>query len=134
MLKKIIVGVICVCFVTGVIFCGRYLYQTWKYKKIVADIVIEEPDLSALADGVYHGSFDAILVAADVSVEVKDKKIKDIVINKHKTERGQKAEVITKEVLSAQSLKVDTISGATNSSKVILKAIDNALKGGSGEE
>ena len=134
MLKKVIVGVICVCVMTGVIFCGRYLYQTWKYKKIIADIVIEEPDLTALADGVYNGSFDAILVAADVSVQVEDKKITNITINKHKNERGKKAEAITAEVLAAQSLKVDTISGATNSSKVILKAIDNALSDGTNEE
>jgi uncharacterized protein with FMN-binding domain len=134
MLKRVIVGVICVCVVTGVIFCGRYLYQTWKYKKIIADIVIEEPDLTAITDGIYHGSFDAILVAADVSVKVEDKKIANIVIDKHKNERGRKAEAITAEVISAQSLKVDTISGATNSSKVILKAIDNALNNGSSEE
>ncbi|NOW05431.1 uncharacterized protein with FMN-binding domain [Clostridium beijerinckii] len=31
-------------------------------------------------------------------------------------------------VVKAQSLQVDTISGATNSSKTILKAIENALK------
>lgn len=134
MLKKVIVGIICVCVVTGVIFCGKYLYQTWKYKKIIADIVIEEPDLTVLADGVYQGSFNAILVAAEVSVEVEDNKITNITIDKHKNERGKKAEAITAEVVAAQSLKVDTISGATNSSKVILKAIDNALNDGSREE
>ena len=46
----------------------------------------------------------------------------------NKTERGQKAEQVTQEVISSQSLKVDIVSGATNSSKVILKAIENALE------
>lgn len=33
-------------------------------------------------------------------------------------------------VVNAQSLQVDTISGATNSSKTILKAMENALISG----
>jgi uncharacterized protein with FMN-binding domain len=48
---------------------------------------------------------------------------------KHRNGRGAAAEAITGKVISAQSLKVDTISGATMSSKVILLAIESALKG-----
>ena len=68
--------------------------------------------------------------AAKVSVTVKDNKITDITLLNHKNERGKPAEVIPEKVLKAQSLQVDTISGATNSSKVILKAIENALMSG----
>lgn len=68
------------------------------------------------------------MVAADVSATVRNHKITDIKILRHKNERGQRAEVIPQRVLAAQSLKVDTVSGATNSSKVILKAIENALE------
>jgi uncharacterized protein with FMN-binding domain len=41
--------------------------------------------------------------------------------------KGKPAEVIPQKVMDAQSLQVDTISGVTSSSKVILKAIEKAL-------
>ncbi|MCX7922534.1 MAG: FMN-binding protein [Clostridia bacterium] len=125
--KKIIIGAICVVLISVGALGGRYLYQTWKYKEIISEIAISNPNLSKVEDGVYKGSFDAILVAADVSVTVEGHKIKDIKIDKHVYDRGQKGETITNKVLSSQSLQVDTVSGATNSSKVILKAIENAL-------
>ena len=46
---------------------------------------------------------------------------------KHRHGRGAAAEVIPDAVLRQQTLGVDAISGATYSSKVILKAIDDAL-------
>jgi len=108
-------------------FGGRYLYQTWEYKKIVSEIKIQNPDLSTIEHGVYRGFFDAILVAADVSVTVEGNRIESIKIEKHKNEKGKSAEAITDRVIAEQSIEVDAISGATNSSKVILKAIENAL-------
>ena len=87
-------------------------------------------DLSKVSDGKYTGSCDAVYVGAKVSITVKDNKIVDIILLNHKNERGKPAEVIPGKVVEAQSLKVDTISGATNSSKVILKAIENALETG----
>jgi uncharacterized protein with FMN-binding domain len=84
-------------------------------------------DLTKVSDGKYTGFCDAVLVASEVSVTVKNNKIEDIILLSHKTERGQSAEVIPEKVLEAQSLQVDTITGATNSSKVILKSIENAL-------
>ena len=87
-------------------------------------------DLSNISDGKYTGSCDAVYVGAEVSVTVKDHKITDITLLNHKNERGKPAEVIIENVIKAQSLQVDTISGATNSSKVILKAIENALISG----
>ncbi len=127
MYKKIILAVVCIAVISIGILGGRYLYQTWEYKRLISEIVISNPNISKLPDGVYEGSYNAILVAADVSVTVEGKKIKEIKLNKHKNERGLKAEAITDKVIAAQSLEVDAVSGATNSSRVILKAIDNAL-------
>ena len=45
----------------------------------------------------------------------------------HRTERGESALAIVDEILEAQSFDVDVVSGATNSSKKILKAVENAL-------
>ena len=53
-----------------------------------------------------------MIVAAEVAVTVKDHKIANIVLLSHKNGRGKPAEVIPEKVLKAQSLQVDTISGA----------------------
>jgi len=128
--KKIVFSVVCIIILTICIFGGRYLISVQKYKNIIKDLKISSVDLSKVKDGKYIGSFDSGFVGAKVSVTVKDHKIVDIVLLNHKTERGKSAEVIPGKVLEAQSLQVDTISGATNSSKVILKSIENALKAG----
>ena len=128
--KRTILGVICVGVLIGAIFGGKYLISVQKYKKIVKEIKISSVDLSKISNGTYIGSCDALVVAATVSVTVKDHKIINITILKHKTERGKPAEVIPEKVVKAQSLQVDTITGATNSSKIILKSIENALNTG----
>ncbi|MFT5873615.1 MAG: hypothetical protein ACI8WT_002562 [Clostridium sp.] len=125
--KKIVVGGVCIIVLVGVIIGGKYLISVQKYKKVVNEIKIGSVDLTKVSDGKYTGSCDAVFVAAEVSVTVKDKKIEDIILLSHKTERGKIAEAIPKNVIKAQSLQVDTITGATNSSKVILKSIENAL-------
>lgn len=107
---------------------GLYMYRVSTYKSIISNIVITNPDLMACEDGWYEGSFDAIMVTAKVGVAIEDHRIVKIDLLHHKTDRGESAEPITEHVLAAQSLEVDTISGATNSSKVILKAIEDALE------
>jgi len=126
--KKIILTVVGLGVVGGIIFGTTYFINLQKYKKAIQTISISNNDFSAVKDGTYKGSYDAMRIAADVSVTVSNHKITDIKLLRHKNERGQKAEVIPKKVIEAQSLAVDTVTGATNSSKVILKAIENALE------
>lgn len=114
----------------GGYFVTTYLIQLREYKKRIADISITNVNLSKIPDGFYTGSYDAIMIAAKVRVDIIDHNIQNITILYHKNERGKKAEVIVKEIKSAQSLNVDTITGATNSSRVILKAVQNALDSG----
>ena len=45
----------------------------------------------------------------------------------HRNERGKAAEVIVGNVVATQEINVDAVSGATNSSNVIKKAIENAI-------
>ncbi|ALB45934.1 FMN-binding protein [Clostridium beijerinckii] len=129
-IKNIMIIVICIVALSGGFFGINYLISLYNYKKIVSEIDIKSVDLSNVHDGTYTGSFDAIFVGAEVEVTVKNKKITDLKLLNHKTERGKPAEVIVDDVKKKQSLHVDTISGATNSSKVILKAIENALESG----
>jgi len=118
-----VIGIVVVCSVLAI----NYLKRISNYKEKVNNIVIEEVNIDNKKDGKYIGEFDADVIYAKVEVEIKNKKISNINIIEHKNERGTPAEVIPKKVVDAQSLKVDVVSGATNSSKVILKAIENAL-------
>lgn len=93
-------------------------------------IIIENVDLQKVKDGVYEGEYEIFPVKAAVSIKVKNHKITEIEITKHREGKGEKAETIIEDVIRAQSLDVDTISGATRSSKCILKAIENALQRG----
>jgi uncharacterized protein with FMN-binding domain len=104
--------------------------QLKEYRQRVDAIQIENIDLQKVKDGEYTGEFDAILVKVEVRVKVRDHRITDIVLVRHENGRGKPAEVITQSVIEKQSLQVDTISGATASSKVILESIEQALKQG----
>ena len=90
-------------------------------------IEIPEVDMSEIEDGVYIGTYTAFPVSAEVSVTVKDNSITNIQILKHINGQGAPAEIITDRVVESQSLQVDSVTGATYSSKVILCAIKNAL-------
>lgn len=91
-------------------------------------MVIEDVDLDQVSDGMYIGDYSAFPVAVQVDVTVKDHAITGINLVKHQNGQGGSAEVIPQMVVDAQSLQVDTISGATYSSKVILLAIHDALQ------
>ena len=93
------------------------------------DIIITEPDLSGVEDGMYVGEYVTTLVSARVVVTVQHNTIVDIEIMEHKCGMGKPAEAIVDDVLDSRSLQVDTVSGATLSSKVILKAVENAVTG-----
>jgi uncharacterized protein with FMN-binding domain len=85
-------------------------------------------DFSQIPDGVYEGEYAAIPVAAVVAVTVQDGKVLAIDLLRHDNGQGKAAEVIPDHVVQAQSLQVDVITGATYSSKAILKAIEMALE------
>ncbi|EMS73218.1 FMN-binding protein [Ruminiclostridium cellobioparum] len=127
-IKRAIIGVLALAVAGGIFFGLRYYMQLQEYKKRIEGIVISRVDLSNVRDGSYRGSFDAIFVGAEVVVQVKNHTIERIDLVKHKNERGAKAEAIVDKIISEQSVTVDVISGATNSSKVILKAVENALE------
>ncbi len=63
-----------------------------------------------------------------MEVKIQTNQITDITLLEHQTGEGQSAEVIVQDVLAAQSLEVDVITGATYSSILILKAIEDALE------
>ena len=93
----------------------------------LAEETIPDINLSDISDGVYEGSYSVFPVSVKVEVAVENHTIKSIDLIEHKHGKGSAAEVIPGMVVEAQSLDVDAVSGATYSSKVILKAIKDAL-------
>ena len=82
-----------------------------------------------LVDGVYEGSYKAGPNKALVKVTIKDKRLVKIDIVKHRAWKGKKAEsIIPMRIIEYQSTKVDVVTGATNSSRVIMNAVQKAIE------
>lgn len=106
------------------ILCGlMILFSCQDYE----EIVIEEVALNSVKDGSYIGECNETLVKVRVKVDIRNHKIENIEILQHQCGKGKKANKIVQDVMKQQSLQVDAISGATYSSKVLLKAIERAL-------
>ena len=85
-----------------------------------------------LEDGEYRGSAEGHRAPIKVSVLVEANEINEIRIVSQEESPGIGDEAmaeLSQSLLAEQSLEVDLVSGATNSSEAFLKAIDNALTG-----
>jgi uncharacterized protein with FMN-binding domain len=90
------------------------------------------PDLTRKPDGIYEGSYHVKGTpnSATVEVSLENGKITDVtIVKRFASWIGARADKITKSIVAAQSLDVDSISGATSSSKAILMACQTALEG-----
>lgn len=106
-----------------------YLVSVRLYRRTVANISFVHTDASGIKDGIYIGEFDVKFIYAKVKVSVSDGRITKIELLEHKNDRGGAAEAIIEEIIAMQKIDVDAVSGATNSSQIIKKAVDNALSG-----
>lgn len=125
--KRIGVSVVLLLLFLGLICMGAYLKSVADYKRAVKETALNDVDISEVPDGVYIGEYDVNFIYAKVEVTVQDGVIADIAILEHKNGRGKSAEVITDRIIEEQKIDVDAVSGATNSSVVIKKAVENAL-------
>jgi len=87
-----------------------------------------EPE--GLKDGVYEGEYKKGINKAVVKVIITDGKIGEIELVKHTASWiGKKAnEIIPQRIVEQQSTQVDAVSGATNSSRVIMNAVQKAIE------
>ena len=111
----------------AVILAALLIGCTTAYKSLQASL----PDISGKPDGVYRGEYDVSGTPVKVILDVvlKGGRMAQINIVKHSSSPiGKKAEAITGPIIEKQSLDVDSVSGATASSKGILKAVENALQ------
>lgn len=104
-----------------------YYIDFTQYNQKIASIKLQGIECSGLKDGTYLGEYDAGYIYAQVSVTVTDGAVTDIRLLEHRHQRGQTAEQIINDIITSQTIDVDAVSGATNSSLVIKKAVENAL-------
>lgn len=127
-IKGKIILVIVIVFVIGALILLNYLNSFKKYQNNISNINFVNINASDVPDGSYIGEYDVKFIYAKVNVSVKDGKIIDIELVEHRNERGENAENIKEYIIEQQKINVDVIAGATNSSQVIKKAVDNAIE------
>jgi uncharacterized protein with FMN-binding domain len=93
---------------------------------------LDAVDFSKLDDGIYHGAYAGGMYKWRVNacdVTVTDGKVRDIqlVVSQDPGGKNTQHEALYERVIAAQSLQVDTISGATLTSKAYLQCVENAL-------
>ena len=128
--KNLIILIVIIVLFLSLIFGTVYLKRVANYKQAVKETTFDNINISDVSDGVYIGEYDVDFIYVKVEVTVDNGEITNINILEHKNGRGESAEVIVSEIISEQKIDVDAISGATNSSTTIKKAVENALKKG----
>lgn len=120
----IIIGVITLAVIAGIV-AVKNIENEFENLKAVE---ISNVDFTKFEDGDYLGNYEVFPISVKVSVTIKGKKITNINLVEHKNGQGKNAEMLIPQVIEKQTLKLDTISGATSSSIVILKAVEDAFK------
>lgn len=108
-------------FIVGKIIIGNMVRN-------VQNISVSMPDILSVQDGNYIGEYSITPVHVKVEVSVSNHRITNITISQHDNGLGSTAESIVNDVVQEQSLDIDAVSGATVSSKCILKAVENAIE------
>jgi uncharacterized protein with FMN-binding domain len=89
---------------------------------------INNVNLAGTADGDYSGKYCEGRWCYDLTVIVKDHKIKDIKLNNDVMNMFRKQHnILTKRIIDEQRVNVDGISGTTITTKAFLKDIENAF-------
>lgn len=95
----------------------------------IRDDVIREPDLPAVPDGTYVGALAGSRFANQVQVTMADGRITRIELLKP-ISGGDTAGIgagVVVAVLAGQTLQIDTVGGASITTKAYLKSIEDAL-------
>jgi len=103
-----------------------------KEHREAASLPLDAVDFQRLDDGVYHGAYAGGMYRwraneCDVSVENGRVTAVQQAASGDPGAENTDAAMLYERVIQAQSLQVDTISGATLSSKAYLQCVENAL-------
>ncbi|MBC8376131.1 MAG: FMN-binding protein [FCB group bacterium] len=91
---------------------------------------IGNPDLTLVPDGIHRGSVSYSGFEYTVAVKVSESMIVGIgIVQNRGSEYARFAEAIIPRVIKQQTPNVDGITGATTTSKCLMKAVETALEG-----
>jgi uncharacterized protein with FMN-binding domain len=116
-----------VLFAAIIFFNSCVFFDLNKESHQLKEMKIENIDISKIKDGEYIGECIMAVKTAKVRVSVKKGTITKIDLLTHDYGPGHKAEGIVNRIIEERTLDVDAVTGATKSSMVIKKAVENAL-------
>ena len=126
-MKKAMIVILSILGVLIVVGAGGVFYIT-NGLEAGENLAINPVDLTAIEDGTYAGVYQAGRWSNEVAVSVADHQIANIAVVKTVTiDDPELTNTIINNVIKNQSTTVDTVSGATVTSKAYLKSIENAL-------
>lgn len=97
-------------------------------KEETLNLAITDIDVSRIPDGTYTGSYNKGRFSYKVEVVIKNNRIESVnILDKPIVFLEDIPKKVIDRVLERQSLNVDVVTGATATSKAILKAIENAI-------
>jgi uncharacterized protein with FMN-binding domain len=131
--KKMIGWIIALTAVAGLGIAGSIGWSKLKREHEEArNLPLDAVDFSKLNDGAYHGAYAGGMYkwrANECDVTVAGGKVTQIQLAVSQDPGGKNTQHLPlyERVIQAQSLQVDTVSGATLTSKAYLKAVEDAL-------
>lgn len=126
-MKKVMIIILSILGVLVMVGAGGVFYIT-NGLEAGENLQINPVNLKGIADGTYAGIYQGGRWTNEVAVNVTDHQITKIDVVKSVTIDDPKmASSLIARVIENQNTTVDTISGATVTSKAYLKSIENAL-------
>lgn len=113
------------CYLILISFPGLFIYSCQ-----IAPMIGESIRQEQLTDGIYKGSYRNGPNSAEVKVTITGGRIVNIEIVRHFSSWiGKNAyNIIPQRIILQQSTRVDAVTGATNSSRVIMNAVQKAVE------
>ncbi len=103
------------------------LFALTRGMKEIRNLSIEAPELAQIQDGVYEGSYKKTRWNYGVKVTVKGGRIADVEVTE-KPDDGDFTSKAAQKIVEAQSVQIDTVSGASINTRAFQKAVETALK------
>lgn len=113
------------CYLILISFSGLFIYSCQ-----IAPMMGKRIRQEQLTDGIYKGSYRNGPNSAEVKVTITGGRIVNIELVKHFSSWiGKKVDnIIPQRIILQQSTRVDAVTGATNSSIVIMNAVQKAVE------
>lgn len=93
-----------------------------------ADLTINPVNLAEVKDGTYTGTYEGGRWSNEVEVTVANHQISNIdILKTGGMESTDISDTLINSIIEKQTINVETVSGATVTSKAYLKSIENAL-------